>query len=261
MVWSLVLLLVVLRLTSGFSGVRALMRNRRTFGLLAAAAVFVSVNWGTYIFGVNTGRVVETSLGYFINPLFTILLGVLVLKERLRSAQWAAVGIGAVAVLVIAIDYGRPPWIALALAFSFGMYGFCKKQANAGALDSLTVEASVQFVPALVLLGIVAVQGDMVFGTRGPTSLLLAGTGAITVIPLLFFAAGTTRLPLAVIGLLQYLAPVLQFAVGVGIRHEDVPPAELAGFCLVWLALVVLTVDGLRAQRAARQLGRTAVPA
>jgi chloramphenicol-sensitive protein RarD len=213
--------------------------------------VLVSVNWGTYIYGVNTGHVVETSLGYFINPLFTILLGVLVLGERLRPAQWAAVAIGAVAVLVIAVDYGRPPWIALILAFSFGMYGFCKKQADVGAVDSLAVETGVQFVPAVIAIAVIAGNGDLVFGTRAPTSFLLAGTGVITVVPLLFFAAGTRRLPLSILGLLQYLAPVLQFAVGVGIRHEALPVAELVGFALVWLALIVLTVDGLRGRRAA----------
>jgi chloramphenicol-sensitive protein RarD len=242
-------MLIVLRLGPGFAGVRGVLRDRRQFRLLALAGVLITFNWGTYIYGVNTGHVVETSLGYFINPLLTIVLGVVVLGERLRAVQWAAVGIGALAVLVIAVDYGRPPWIALVLAFSFGMYGFCKKQAHAGAVDSLAVETGVQFIPALIAISVIAAQGNLVFGTRPATSVLLAGTGVITVVPLLFFAAGTRRLPLSVVGLLQYLAPVLQFAVGVGIRHESLPPAELVGFCLVWLALIVLTVDGLRAQR------------
>jgi chloramphenicol-sensitive protein RarD len=249
MAWSLVTMLIVLRFSGGFAGVRAILANRRQFGLLAAAAALIAVNWGTYIYGVNSGHVVETSLGYFINPLFTILLGVLVLGERLRPAQWVAVAIGALAVLVIAVDYGHPPWIALILAFSFGMYGFCKKQANVGAVDSLAVETGVQLVPALIAIAVIGAQGDLVFGTRPATSALLAGLGLVTVIPLLFFAASTRRLPLSILGLLQYLAPVLQFAVGVGIRHEPLPAAELAGFCLVWVALVVLTVDGLRHQR------------
>src|SRR4051794_37717633 len=258
MAWSLLTLLLVMWIGPGFAGVGRILQNRRQFGLLAAAAVFVAVNWGTYIYGVNSGHVVESSLGYFINPLFTILLGVVVLGERLRRAQWAAVGIGTVAVVVIAVDYGRPPWIALVLAFSFGMYGFCKKKAAAGALDSLVVETSVQFVPALVAIAVVAAQGDLVFGTRTDTSLLLAGSGVITVIPLLFFAAGTRLLPLSVMGLLQFLTPVLQFAVGVGIRHEKLPTAELVGFCLVWLALIVLSVDGLRAQHGSRRAARAA---
>jgi chloramphenicol-sensitive protein RarD len=254
MAFSLVLMVVVLRFSGGYGGVLAVLRNRKQFALLSAAAVFVSFNWGTYIYGVNTHHVVETSLGYFINPLLTIVLGVVVLGERLRAAQWVAVGIGAVAVVVIAVDYGRPPWIALVLAVSFGMYGFCKKQANVGAVDSLAVETGVQFVPALIAIAVIAAQGDLVFGTRWSTSTLLVGLGGVTVIPLLFFAAGTRRLPLSILGLLQYLAPVLQFAVGVGIRHEKLPAAELVGFCLVWLALIVLTVDGLRNQRASRQL-------
>ena len=258
MAWSLVLMLFVLRFGSGFGGVRRVVGNRRQFGLLALAAIFVSFNWGTYIYGVNSGHVVETSLGYFVNPLLTILLGVVVLGERLRRAQWVAVGIGAVAVVIIAVDYGRPPWIALILACSFGLYGFCKKQADVGAVDSLTVETSVLFVPAVVTIAIIAARGDLVFGTRPATSVLLAGSGIITVVPLLFFAAGTRRLPLSVLGLLQYLAPVLQFAVGVGIRHESLPPAELAGFCLVWVALIVLTVDGIRRQRSTRQLADSA---
>lgn len=251
MAWSLVTMLVVLRFTGGFAGVRAILANRRQFGLLAAAAALIALNWGTYIYGVNSGHVVETSLGYFINPLFTVLLAVVVLRERLRPIQWVAVAIGAMAVLVIAVDYGHPPWIALILTFTFGMYGFCKKQANAGAVDSLAVETGVQLVPALIAISVIAAQGDLVFGTRADTSALLVGLGLVTVVPLLFFAASTRRLPLSILGLLQYLAPVLQFAVGVGIRHEQLPAAELAGFCLVWLALIVLTVDGLRNQRRA----------
>jgi chloramphenicol-sensitive protein RarD len=257
MAWSLVLMLVILRCTGGFGGVRQVLRDRRAFGLLALAAVAITFNWGTYIYGVNTGHVVEASLGYFINPLFTILLGVLLLNERLRPAQWVAVAIGAAAVLIIAVDYGQPPWIALVLAVSFGLYGFFKKKAAVGAADSMAVETGVLFLPAVLAIAVLAGQGQLVFGTRPATSVLLVGTGAITVIPLLLFAAATRRLPLSVIGLLQYLAPVLQFAVGVGIRHEHLPPAEWAGFVLVWAALVVLTVDGLRGQR----VGQPAEPA
>jgi chloramphenicol-sensitive protein RarD len=226
--------------------------DRRRCLLLCAAAVAVTINWGTYIWGVNTHHVVETSLGYFINPLFTILLGVFVLGERLRRMQWIAVGVGAVAVVVIAVDYGRPPWIALTLATSFGLYGFMKKRADVGAVDSLAVETSAMFIPAIIAIAVIGAQGNLAFGRHGAgNALLLAGTGVITVVPLLFFAAGTRRLPLSVLGLLQYLAPVLQFAVGVGVRHESTPAAELVGFGLVWLALVILTVDGVRSQRGA----------
>jgi chloramphenicol-sensitive protein RarD len=250
MVWSLVVVIVVLTLTRGFGRVAAIIRNRRQRTLLMSGAVFVSVNWGVYIWGVNSHHVVETSLGYFINPLFTILLGVLVLGERMRPWQWVAVGIGALAIVVISVDYGRLPWIALTLAASFGLYGFVKKQAAAPALESLVVETATQFLPALIALSIIAAQGDLVFGRRPATTVLLAGAGIVTAVPLLLFAASARRLPLTVLGLIQYLTPVLQFAVGVWIRHEPLPPAEFVGFGLVWAALVVLTVDGIRAQRA-----------
>jgi chloramphenicol-sensitive protein RarD len=250
MVWSLIVVVAVLAFTGGFGGVRAVLRNPTKRWLLVAAAVFISFNWGTYIYGVNTHHVVETSLGYFINPLFTIVLGVFVLGERLRRLQWAAVAIGAVAVVVIAVDYGRPPWIALILAFSFGMYGFVKKRAAVGAVDSLAIETGALLVPALIALGVIEAQGNLAFGHHSVgNTLLLACTGLVTAIPLLFFAGATGRLPLSVLGLLQYLAPVLQFAVGVGIRHEKLPITEFVGFALVWVALIVLTVDGLRHQR------------
>jgi chloramphenicol-sensitive protein RarD len=250
MVWSLLVVVILLRVRGGFAGVRAILRNRRQRSLLLAAAVVVTVNWGTYIWGVDTKHVVETSLGYFINPLLTIVLGVLVLHERLRRTQWVAVGIGALAVVVIAVYYGHPPWIAIILAVSFGLYGLFKKQAAAGALESLAVETGAMFVPAMVTLAVIAAQGNLVFGSHGVgNTLLLASTGLVTAIPLLFFAAATRRLPLSVVGLLQYLAPVLQFSVGVTINHEPLPAAELVGFILVWVALIVLSVDGLRAQR------------
>ena len=259
MVWSLVVMAILLRVSGGLSGVRAVFADRRQRLFLIAAAVVVTINWGTYIYGVNTHHVVETSLGYFINPLFTILLGVLVLGERLRPMQWAAVVIGFVAVLVIAVDYGHPPWIALILATSFGLYGFFKKQAAVGAVDSMAVETSVLFVPALVTLIVINAHGDLAFGRHGTANtLLLAGTGVVTIVPLLLFAASTRRLPLSTVGLLQYLAPVLQFAVGVGIRHESLPAAELVGFVLVWVALIVLTVDGVRSQRRSTPLGEAA---
>ena len=258
MAWSFVTMVIVMLVGPGLGGVWRVLRDRRQLGLLAAAAFLVAANWGVYIYGVNSGHVVESSLGYFINPLFTILLGVVVLGERLRPAQWVAVGIGAAAVAVITIDYGRPPWIALVLAFSFGMYGFCKKKAGVPALDSLAVETALQFVPAVVAVAIVGGQGSLVFGTRWDTSVLLALSGVITVVPLLCFAAGTRLLPLSVVGLLQFLTPVLQFSVGVGIRHEKLPTAELLGFCLVWVALIVLSADGLRAQQGARRAARAA---
>ena len=250
MAWSLVFMAIILVVTRGFGRVRTVLANRGQLRLLLGAAVLVTANWGTYIYGVNSGHVVETSLGYFINPLFTILLGVFVLGERLRPMQWTAVGIGTVAVLVIAVDYGHPPWIALILASTFGLYGFFKKRAAVGAVESIAIETGAMFVPALIALAVLGAQGNLVFASHGVgNALLLASAGVVTAVPLLLFAAGTRRLPLSVVGLLQFLTPVMQFAVGVGIRHEPLPTAELIGFALVWVALIVLSVDGLRAQR------------
>jgi chloramphenicol-sensitive protein RarD len=232
-----------------------LLRDRRRFGLLAIAAVVITFNWGTYIYGVNSGQVVETSLGYFINPLVTVLLGVVVLGERLRRAQWIAVGIAALAVVVLTIDYGRAPWIALVLAFSFATYGLLKKKANVGAVESLAVETGVLFVPMCAYLATLTFAGTSTFGREGiGHALLLAGSGVVTAIPLLFFGAAATRIPLTVLGLLQYLAPTLQLAIGVLLFGEPMPPVRLVGFALVWAALIVFTIDSLAAARW-RQLG------
>jgi chloramphenicol-sensitive protein RarD len=250
MVWSLVVVAVLLRVTHGWGRVRTILADPGKRWRLLAASGFVSVNWGVYIWGVNAGHVIETSLGYFINPLFTILLGVLVLGERLRPLQWIAVSIGGLSIVVLTLDYGRLPWIALTLAFSFGMYGYLKKRVSVGAVESLAIETGFMAMPALVTLAVLSSTGTLTFGHHGSgNALLLAGTGVVTVVPLLLFGSATRRLPLSTIGLLQYLAPVLQFAVGVGIRHEPLPPARLAGFALIWVALVLLTVDGLRTQR------------
>jgi chloramphenicol-sensitive protein RarD len=261
MVFSLAFVALLLWRMHAWRSVRAVLADRRKTGLLGIAALAITANWGVYIWGVNSGHVVETSLGYFVNPLFTILLGVFVLHERLRSAQWIAVAVASTAIVVLSVDYGRLPWIALVLAGSFGSYGFIKKKVSVGAMESLAIETGYMTVPALVTLGIIAAQGSLVFGrhSAGNTALLV-GTGVVTAIPLLFFGAASTRLPLTVIGLLQYLTPVLQFAVGVWIDHESMPAARWAGFALVWAALVILVVDGLRHQRQSAAL-RAAVAA
>ena len=257
MAWSLVVVVILLKLGHGFAGVRAIIADRCKLSQLTAAAVLVSINWGVYIYGVNSGHVVESSLGYFINPLVTILLGVVVLRERLRRLQWLAVAIGASAVVVITVDYGRLPWIALTLAITFGLYGFVKKRIGVPAVDSLAVETGVLFVPAVVTLVVLQARGTLAFGHSSVgNTLLLAGAGLITAVPLLFFAAAAGRLPLSTMGLLQYMTPVLQFAVGVGIRHESVPASEYIGFGLVWLALIVLMADGLRRDKQRRDKRR-----
>jgi chloramphenicol-sensitive protein RarD len=245
-VWSLAFLLGVLTVSRRWTALRALRRQPGALLRLTVAAVVIAVNWGLYIWGVNSGHVVETSLGYFINPLVTVLLGVLLLRERLRRAQWAAVILGVTAVLVLAVEYGRPPWIALTLAFSFATYGFLKKSVNAGAAETLFIETAVLAVPALAFLVALGVAGNGTFGRGAGHSVLLAGAGVVTAIPLMCFGAAATRLPLTVIGLLQYLTPTMQFLLGVGLRHEPMPAARLVGFCLVWCALAVLTADLLR---------------
>ncbi len=248
-VWSLVLLIGVLSAARGWPALRALRRRRGAVTRLTVAALVIAVNWGLYIWGVNSGHVVETSLGYFINPLVTVLLGVLLLRERLRRLQWVAVVLGAAAVGVLSVEYGRPPWIALALAGSFATYGFLKKRVNAGAVETLSVETAVLVLPALGYLGWLSARGGGTFGHGAGHSVLLAGAGVVTAVPLMCFGAAATRLPLTGIGLLQYLTPVMQFLLGVLLRHEAMPPGRLAGFALVWCALAVLTVDLLRGRR------------
>ncbi|SFC22933.1 chloramphenicol-sensitive protein RarD [Nocardioides terrae] len=261
LVWSLVVmtvLVVVLRRTRQF---HRLVTTPRSLALLAAAGVTVSINWAGYIWGVNHGYVVETSLGYFINPLVTVLMGVLVLRERMRPLQWVAMGVGLLAVLVLAVDYGRPPWIALLLAFSFGSYGLLKKQANAGAFESLAVETAVVAPFALVYLLVLGATGEGHFTSEGAGhTLLFLSAGVVTAVPLICFGAAAVRVPLVVLGLLQYLAPVLQFALGVLHFHEDMPVGRWVGFGLVWVALVVFTWEALRFRRSQlRATVRTAV--
>ncbi|WNI17194.1 EamA family transporter RarD [Actinacidiphila sp. ITFR-21] len=247
MVWSLVVVAVILLVLRRWAWLAELVRQPRRLGLVAVAAVTVSVNWGMYIWGVNSGHVVETALGYFINPLVTIALGVLVLHERLRPVQWVAVGIGAASVAVLTIGYGRLPWIALTLAFSFGIYGLVKKKIAMGGLESLAAETSVQFLPALAFLLVLGARGDATFTHHGPGhAALLAACGLVTAVPLVCFGMAATRLPLTSIGLMQYVAPVLQFLIGIFYFHEHMALERWAGFLLVWSALVLLAWDALR---------------
>ncbi|WP_431960887.1 EamA family transporter RarD [Actinacidiphila sp. bgisy160] len=259
MVWSLAVVSLVLLVMRRWAWVPELLRQPRRLGLLAVAAAVISVNWGLYIWGVNSGHVVETSLGYFINPLVTIALGVLVLHERLRPAQWAAVGVGAAAVLVLTLGYGRLPWIALTLACSFATYGFIKKKVGMGGLESLAAETALQFLPALGYLVFLGTRGDATFASHGAGhAFLLAACGVVTAVPLICFGASAIRIPLSMLGLLQYLAPVFQFGLGLLWFHEEMPAERWAGFALVWLALALLTWDALRAARRGRIAVRAA---
>lgn len=254
--WSLITMGLILFLMRRVSQFRALVADRRTFWLLAGAAVVITFNWGTYIYGVNNGKVVETSLGYFINPLVTVLMGVFILGERLRNLQWVAMGIATLAVVVLAVDYGRPPWVALVLAFSFGTYGLIKKTANAGAVESLTLETCVVGPIAAAYLFWLGAQGTGNFTGHGAGHMLWLGSaGIVTAIPLICFGAAAIRVSMVTLGLLQYLAPTIQFALGVLWFHEAMPPVRWVGFTLVWIALVIFTAEATAYRR--RQLRLT----
>jgi chloramphenicol-sensitive protein RarD len=249
-VWSLVVVAVLVQVTHRWPAVRAVVADRGRVARLTAAAAFLAVNWGVYIYGVTNDRVVETSLGYFINPLVTVMLGVVVLRERLRRLQWVALGIATVAVVFLAVQSGRLPWIALVLAFSFGTYGLLKKTSHVGALEGLTVETAVLAPVALGYAAVIQASGDATLTSHGVGhAALLVVTGVITAVPLLFFGAAASRVPLTTLGILQYLAPTMQFLLGVLVFHEGMGLARLLGFCLVWTALVLFTADLLRQRR------------
>ncbi|HEY0687420.1 MAG TPA: EamA family transporter RarD [Kribbella sp.] len=248
--WSLVTVVVLVLVRNRFAQVRLLMADPRRRWPLMIGAVLISVNWGGYIWGVNHGRVVETSLGYFITPLFTVLLGVLVLKERLRLAQWIALAVASVAVIGLTIENGRPPWVAITLTFSWGFYGLVKKRAGAGAVEGMAVESGTVAPIALVAVLVLAFQGHSTVTHEGGGYLaLVLLTGPLTVVPLLLFGAAATRVSMTTLGLLNYVAPIMQFVVGVLVFHEMMPPMRWVGFGLVWLALVILTWDGLAQRR------------
>jgi chloramphenicol-sensitive protein RarD len=247
------ILLTVLR---GWPALIAVVRDTRTTLILGGAGVLILVNWGVYVFATLTGHVVEAALGYFTNPIVTVLLGVFVLRERLRPLQWVSIAISAVAVLVLAVNYGQFPWIALILAFSFGFYGLVKKQVGGrvDAISGLTIETAWLAPFASVVLIVIAANGTLVTGSSGvPHALLMMSAGVITAVPLLLFAAGARRLPLSSMGLTQYLAPLLQLIIGVFVLHEDMPFARWLGFGLVWLALIVLTIDMFTSGRGPRR--------
>ena len=259
-VWSLAFLVALLAFTSGFAWVRRL--RPRTAALLTLAAVLVSTNWAVYIYGVNSGHVVETSLGYFINPPVTVLLAIVFVGERLRRRQAGAVAVAVAGVLVLTIDYGRVPWIALTLAVTFGLYGFVKKRAGVDGAQSLAVETAVLVVPASAYLLWLGGAGDGTFTSEGPAhAALLMGAGVVTALPLMLFGAAAVRIPLSTLGLLQYMTPTIQFLIGVLIYREPMPLSRLAGFALVWVALAILVLDAVGAVRSARAAAPAAAPA
>lgn len=254
-VWSLLFCLVLLLATRQMRGYLAVMRSGRMLAVLSAAAVLVAANWTIYVFAVTSDHVVDAALGYFINPLVTVLLAVLVLKERLRPAQWVALGFGGAAVVVITAGLGTVPWVALGVAFSFGFYGLLKNRAGrtVPAIPGLAVETTVLAPVAVLYLLWLGAQGTSTFVQEGTGhALLLVSSGIVTALPLLCFGAAARLLPLSVVGMLQYLAPIMQLALGVLVFHEEMPVVRWVGFSLVWCALVLLTVDALRSLRVAR---------
>jgi chloramphenicol-sensitive protein RarD len=252
---SLVFCALLIAVTRSWRSFRALLRDRRVVLTMGAAGVLIFVNWLTYVFATLNGQVVEAALGYFINPIVTVFLGVIVLRERLTATQWTAVGISIVAVVVLAVGYGELPWIALVLAFSFGFYGLIKKRVGhrVDAVSGLTLETAWLAPFAAVLLVVVGASGALTMGSLGAWhTVLLLAAGAVTAIPLLLFAAASRRLPLTYMGFIQYFAPFIQFLVGVVVLQEPMPLERWIGFGLVWVALAVLTFDLLRGARARR---------
>ena len=267
--WRIVLSLafcaLIVTVTRKWPRLLAILRDRTAVITLAIAAVFILVNWSVYVYASVAGHIVEASLGYFANPIVTVLLGVFFLRERLRPMQWVAIGVSAVAVLVIAIGYGSFPWIAVALAFSFGIYGLVKKRVSgrADAVGGLVVETAVLAPFAAITLVVLAATGSLTLGTLGPlhTTLTLA-LGVATALPLILFAAAASRLSLTMLGFVQYLTPIMQLVVGVALLHEDMTAERWLGFGIVWVAVVILSVDmvvhGVRQRSAQSAVGQGA---
>lgn len=245
-VWSLVFCVALLSATKQLRATYALMKNPKIVLRLLASTILVSINWLVYIWGVNHGHVVECALGYYINPLIIIAFGVILLKEKMRKLQWFAVIVAAIGVLVLTVDYGRPPWIGIALALSWGSYGLVKKQLGLGALEGLTIETTLSFIPYAGYLLWLTTQGKNHFGHSLSLTTLLILAGAVTAIPLLMFNGSTNRLPFTTIGLLQYITPTVQFLIGVLVRHEDMPVGRWIGFLIIWIALIALGTDLVR---------------
>ncbi|MGV9677262.1 EamA family transporter RarD [Nocardia sp. NPDC003482] len=245
--WTLVVVLALLLVTGRLRELRTI--DAATWRLAAVAAAAIATNWGVYVYGVTSGHVVECALGYFINPLVTVLFGVVIFRERLAWPQWLALALGAVAVIVLTVDYGKPPWIALVLACSFATYGLVKKVIRLDAMRSVAAEGLVSAPFALAVVIAFAVTGHATFGHGLGHTALLVSTGPVTLVPLLLFALAAARVPLSTIGILQYLTPALQMAWGVLVGHEPMPASRWAGFGLIWLALAVFTAHALYASR------------
>ncbi len=248
-IWSLLICISLLALRKQLKSAYVMVRSSRTLSLLFLASGLLTINWGVYIWSVTVNRVVEAALGYYITPLINVTFGVLLLREKLRPAQWVAVALAAAGVVILTLGYGSLPWIALVLAISWGSYSLIKKSLNLGALETLSLETLFAFLPNLVFLFIIQGNGSAEFGSTWTISLLLFGAGAATVIPLLLFNGSTTRLPLSTVGLLQYITPTIMFFIGIFINNEDISMTKVIGFAFIWLALAVLSRDLYRSSR------------
>ena len=248
-IWSLLICISLLALRKQLKSAYVMVRSSRTLSLLFLASGLLTINWGVYIWSVTVNRVVEAALGYYITPLINVTFGVLLLREKLRPAQWIAVALAGAGVVILTLGYGSLPWIALVLAISWGSYSLIKKSLNLGALETLSLETLFAFLPNLVFLFIIQGNGSAEFGSTWTISLLLFGAGAATVIPLLLFNGSTTRLPLSTVGLLQYITPTIMFFIGIFINNEDISKTKVIGFAFIWLALAVLSRDLYRSSR------------
>lgn len=249
-VWSVLFLAVVLVATRKTAWIRPTLRDKRKVGLSFLAAIMLILNWGLYIYSVNIGDILSASLGYYINPLLSVLIGVLFFQEKLRRGQWLSIGVAVCGVLWLTWSFGQLPWIGLVLAASFGVYGALKKMAFLPSTEGLALETVCLFLPALAYLIYVSFNGEGAFGTAGPvTNWLLVATGLVTAIPLLLFAAAAQRIPLSLVGMMQYIAPTLQLLIGILVYGEAFPKERAIGFAFIWLALIIFTVEGVWYQR------------
>jgi len=247
--WSFIFLIILVLVLKQYSKLKASISKRILISYFLAG-VILAVNWGTYVYAVNSGHVLESSLGYFINPMVSVLLGVLFLKEQLRIGQWISVGLAGAGVLFLTIMFGAVPWIALVLALSFGLYGLIKKLSPLDSLPGLTLETGLLLLPAIIFLGLQEVNGDGSFGHTGwDIGLLLASSGVVTAIPLLLFSAGTKRINLTTIGILQYITPTIQFLLGTFVFKEPFNVLKLVGFVMIWIALIIFTAETIHFQR------------
>jgi chloramphenicol-sensitive protein RarD len=249
-IWAFVFVIIIVTLTKDWRKLLSAVRNRKTILTFLVTAVLLFINWLVYVWAVNSGFIVDTSLGYFINPLVNVVLGVVFLRERLRLWQWVPVGIAALGVLYLTLSYGALPWIGLTLAFTFGVYGLLKKTAKLNSIHGLTLETGILFIPALIYLLVLEFNGQGIF-PHGPANemLLLMFSGIATGLPLLLFGAAARLVPLSVLGFIQYIAPTMQFLIGVLVYGEAFSFERMIGFGLIWVALLIFSVDGIQARR------------